>query len=73
MANKSHPVQYKLRMSEVMHQWLKAQAKENHRTLLAEINMHLEHAKDRIENQSGTKKADTTRQDELSASLQSNS
>lgn len=68
MGNKSHPVQYKLRLSEVMHQWLKAQAKENHRTLLAEINMHLEHAKERIEKQSGTKKADDTVESKPSAS-----
>ncbi|MEK6199002.1 MAG: hypothetical protein N2B60_02115 [Psychrobacter sp.] len=73
MRNRTHPIQYQLRLSKDMHQWLKTNAFNNHRSLLGEINMHLEHARDRIENQSGTKKADTTRQDELSASTTFNS
>ena len=48
-ANRTRPVSYKLRLSEDMHQWLKANAEKNYRTLLAEINMHLENARKAIE------------------------
>ena len=67
-ANRTHPVQYQLRLSKDMHQWLKTNAKKNHRSLLLEINMHLDHARERIEKQSGTKKADDTVESNPSAS-----
>lgn len=66
--NRTRPIDYRLRLSKDMHQWLKNRAATNYRTMMDEINMHLEQARERIENQSGTKKADLTRQDELSAS-----
>ncbi|WP_201585246.1 DNA-binding protein [Psychrobacter sp. HII-4] len=42
--NRSRPASYKLRMSEELHQWLKVNAAKNYRTLATEINMHLEQA-----------------------------
>lgn len=42
--NRSKPISYKLRMSEELHAWLKANAAKNYRTLATEINMHLEQA-----------------------------
>tara|TARA_B100001179_G_C18505326_1_gene366114 strand:- start:31 stop:210 length:180 start_codon:yes stop_codon:yes gene_type:complete len=42
--NRSRPASYKLRMSEELHQWLKDNAAKNYRTLATEINMHLEQA-----------------------------
>ena len=72
-ANRTHPVQYQLRLSKDLHQWLKTNAVNNHRSLLGEINMHLEQARDQVENQSGTKKADDTVESNPSASTTSNS
>lgn len=71
--NRTRPIDYRLRLSKDMHQWLKGNAASNYRTMMDEINMHLEQARERIENQSAIKKADTTCQDELSASTTSNS
>ena len=42
--NRSRPASYKLRMSEDLHAWLKANAAKNYRTLATEIHMHLEQA-----------------------------
>lgn len=42
--NRSRPASYKLRMSTELHQWLKANAAKNYRTLATEMNMHLEQA-----------------------------
>lgn len=42
--NRSRPVSYQLRMSNELHQWLKDNAAKNYRTLATEINMHLEQA-----------------------------
>lgn len=42
--NRSRPVSYKLRISNELHQWLKNNAAKNYRTLATEINMHLEQA-----------------------------
>ena len=42
--NRSRPVSYKLRISNELHQWLKDNAAKNYRTLATEINMHLEQA-----------------------------
>lgn len=40
--NRGRPIQYQLRMTEDLHQWLKNHADKNYRTLTAEINMVLE-------------------------------
>ena len=69
---RTRPVDYKLRLTEDMHQWLKASAEKNYRTMMAEINMHLDHARERIENQSGIKKADVTVESNSSASVETN-
>lgn len=58
--NRTRPIDYRLRLSKDMHQWLKDRAASNYRTMMDEINMHLEQARESIENQSGTKKADDT-------------
>ncbi|GEM_PF-2141340 len=67
-ANRTHPVQYQLRLTKDLHQWLKTNAVNNHRSLLGEINMHLEQAREQVEKQSGTKKADDTVESNTSAS-----
>lgn len=72
-ANRTHPVQYQLRLTRDLHQWLKTNAVNNHRSLLGEINMHLEQAREQVENQTGTKKADDTVESNTSASTTSNS
>ena len=72
-ANRTHPVQYQLRLTKDLHQWLKKNAVNNHRSLLGEINMHLEQAREQVENQTGTKKADDTVESNTSASTTSNS
>lgn len=66
--SRTRPIDYKLRLTEDMHQWLKKNAENNYRTMMAEINMHLDHARTRIEKQSGTKKADDTVESNTSAS-----
>ena len=66
--NRTRPIDYRLRLSKDMHQWLKDRAASNYRTMMDEINMHLEQARESIENQSGTKKADDTLESNPSAS-----
>ena len=46
--------------------WLKGYAKENYRSITAQFNLILEQERER--QTQGNKKADITRQDELSAS-----
>ena len=67
MTNHTRPIDYRLKLTEDMHQWLKANAEKNYRTMMAEINMHLDQARERIEKQSGTKKADDTVESNSSA------
>ena len=66
--NRTRPIDYRLRLSKDMHQWLKNRASSNYRTMMDEINMHLEQAREQVENQSGTKKADDTVESNTSAS-----
>lgn len=47
--NRTRPQQYQMRLPEDLHQWLKANAEKNYRTLSAEIHMHLENARKAIE------------------------
>jgi len=69
--NRARPIDYRLRLSKDMHQWLKDSAASNYRTMMDEINMHLEQARERIEKQAGTKKADDTVESNSSASTKS--
>lgn len=62
---------FKIRLPNDLLDWLKLNSEKNYRTVTAEINMHLAHAKARIENQSGTKKADDTVESNSSASTKS--
>ena len=39
---RKRPVQYQLRISKDMHDWLKQQAEVNERSINSEINFHLE-------------------------------
>ena len=61
-------VNFKIKFPKDLHDWLKSNSEKNFRTITAEINMHLTQAKERIENQSGTKKADDTVESKPSAS-----
>lgn len=70
MANRQSLPNFKMRFYSVeLYDWVKEQSQINCRTMTAEINYHIQQA---MQN-AGTKKADTTRQDELSASTKSNS
>ncbi len=67
---RNRPVDVKVKMTKELHQWLKTHAKENYRTLSAEINMHLEQAMKNYQAKDN-KKTDDTRQSNSSAPVQS--
>lgn len=58
--------QANFRVKPELMDWLKGYAKENYRSITAQFNLILEQERER--QTQGNKKADITRQDELSAS-----
>lgn len=59
-------IQANFRVKPELMDWLKGYAKENYRSITAQFNLILEQERER--QTQGNKKADITRQDELSAS-----
>lgn len=59
-------IQANFRIKPQLMDWLKGYAKENYRSITAQFNLILEQERER--QTQGNKKADITRQDELSAS-----
>ncbi len=51
---RKRPVQYQLRISKDMHDWLKQQAEANERSINSEINFHLENNRKLIDQQETT-------------------
>lgn len=49
--NYKRPIDFRLRLTEDMHAWLKQRSTENLRSMISEINLHLETARKTIEEQ----------------------
>lgn len=48
---KDNQGRYSLRVETELMEWIKTEAKENHRTIIGQITMMLELARDKIENE----------------------